>query len=70
MEKLSYLFTKYPSTPEGQKGINNMLKEVHERLNEKDQADQQYMCFWESLGKKVAEAEQILIADPLNQEKS
>ena len=39
-------------------------------LNEKDKSDQHYMRFLNSMAYKVANSEQILIADSLNKEKS
>jgi hypothetical protein len=70
MEQLSYLFTKFESSPEGQKLLNSTLREAYMHLNEKDKSDQHYMRFWKAMSVKVATPEQILIADPLNQEKS
>ena len=70
MEQLSYLFTKFESSPEGQELLNSTLREVYMNLNEKDKSDQHYMRFWKAMSVKVATPEQILIADPLNPEKS
>ena len=70
MGKLSYLFTKFDSTPAGQELLNSQLREVYMNLNEKDKSDQHYMRFWNAMANKVATPEQILIADPLNKEKS
>ena len=70
MEQLSYLFTKFESSPKGQELLNSTLREVYMNLNEKDKSDQHYMRFWKAMSVKVATPEQILIADPLNQEKS
>lgn len=70
MEQLSYLFTKFESSPKGQELLNSTLREVYMNLNEKDKSDQHYMRFWTAMSVKVATPEQILIADPLNQEKS
>jgi hypothetical protein len=70
MEQLSYLFTKFESSPKGQELLNSTLREVYMNLNEKDKSDQHYMRFWTAMSVKVATPEQILIADPLNSEKS
>jgi hypothetical protein len=57
MEKLSYLFTKFESTPKGQADLNSSLREVYMNLNEKDKCDQHFMRFWNAMAVKVAEPE-------------
>jgi hypothetical protein len=57
MPKLSYLFTKFESTPAEQKQLNSQLEEVYMNLNEKDKTDQHFMRFWNSMACKVVEPE-------------